>query len=145
MNTTTSNSDEVCFHENILKSLLVCAKRGQEGQIVERSSIKLFVEVLEGFSEELKLSPRSAELNSLKSFSGVTGILRSNEYDSFAKSSDAIVKLFLSHIEALAKSKGSYSIAAQSLLAEFPPEELNEKPCEGCEGCTNRFCEKRWE
>ena len=131
--------------EDLLKSLLVCAKRGQAGQIVERLSIKTFVEVLEDLCEKIQLTPAPTELDTLKSFSAPTGALRSNEYESFSLASDAAVKVFLEKLPELNKTGDEISEVSKNLLTEFPPEELNEKPCEGCEGCTNRFCEKRWE
>ncbi len=131
--------------EDLLKSLLVCAKRGQAGQIVERLSIKTFVEVLEDLCKKIQFTPTPTELDTLKSLSASTGVLRSNEYESFSSASDAAVKVFREKLVAFENLHNKLPANLANLITEFPPEELNEKPCEGCEGCTNRFCEKRWE
>jgi hypothetical protein len=143
MKTTISAPENASFHNDLLKSLLVCAKRGLAGQVVKRLSIKMFVEVLDASCEELQLSRRLSELDDLRPFCAQSGILHSNEYDNFAIATDNVVKVFLKHLEILDRKSNQHVLMAKDLIAEFPPEELNEKPCEGCEGCTNRFCEKR--
>jgi hypothetical protein len=141
----------------LLTAFEVCLVRAARGQIVERNSIREFAESLKLIAEPLVGKEPDPSLRTafadLRLLGDGVGSLKASEYVALAHAGAAL----LNGLRAVrAQTESAHSalspdspIAAEEeslinrLVQEFPEAELKEIPCEGCEGCPNRFCERR--